>query len=230
MFCLFIYCYEVVVPSSDDDMMKIKSYLYRQGVTKILLQERAEHSLDSPHRNENDGPRYIFQIYSDDISVLESISNALWIDNFGNIDIDFPILYGFRLEQQIMAVRNVLSRELSDKSQSFVSYLVHYPGAPECPLEWHAHYIQTHSKIMIKFPRIIHVEIFTPVFWIHQKKMKTVKYFQRNSIGFETLQDLHDALRSPVITDMLRDSSNFPLFFGGSSHYPMYSHEFLISG
>ena len=100
-------------------------------------------------------------------------------------------------------------------------YLVHYPGPAEDLDAWLRHYLSHHAPIMMTFPNVRSVDVFTRIDWRDALPWQRVAYMQRNRIAFDSPTQLLAALASPVRDRMRQDHDCFPPFAGGSRHYPM---------
>ncbi len=101
------------------------------------------------------------------------------------------------------------------------TYLVHYPGWAEDLNAWLMHYIDSHTRVMARFPGIREVEVCTRLDWCSAVPWPRVHYMQRNKVVFDNAAALTAALNSPVRQAMRADFHEFPRFSDNNRHYPM---------
>ena len=122
---------------------------------------------------------------------------------------------------QAMLTRTFLPLTSTIAEPALCSYLVHYPGAAENFNEWLSYYVTHHPQIMLDYPNVRQVNVFTRVDWCESMPWTRVNYMQRNMLTFPSSELLAQALTSPVRARMREDNGRFPPFSGGACHYPM---------
>jgi hypothetical protein len=139
----------------------------------------------------------------------------------------WPSLAGLAVSQQAMITRPFPVPEPKTAvapHELRCSYLVHYPGHAEDLNAWLHHYLTHHPQLMMRFPGIREIEIFTRVDWFDSMPWRRVHHMQRNKLVFDSASALTAALESPALNDMRADYSRFPPFVGGNVHYPMHTY------
>jgi hypothetical protein len=101
------------------------------------------------------------------------------------------------------------------------SYLVTYEGAAEDQNAWIAHYIESHTNIMARFPGIREIEVGTRIDWCGFLPWPRIDAMLRNKVVFDDADALTTALNSPVRHDMRADYLRFPAFASTVTHFPM---------
>ena len=134
---------------------------------------------------------------------------------------DWLALQATEVTHQAMLTRTFLPLAKAADESSFCSYLVHYPGAAEDFNAWLAYYVAHHPHIMLDYPNVRQVCVFTRVDWCDSMPWTRVNYMQRNTLTFPSSQSLSEALTSPVRARMREDNARFPAFSGRARHYPM---------
>ena len=122
---------------------------------------------------------------------------------------------------QAMLTRSFLPLTRTIAKPALCSYLVHYPGPAEDFNEWLSYYITHHPQIMLDYPNVRQINVFTRVDWCDSMPWTRVNYMQRNMLSFPSSQLLAEALSSPVRARMREDNGRFPAFSGRACHYPM---------
>jgi hypothetical protein len=122
---------------------------------------------------------------------------------------------------QAMLTRSFLPLTRTIAEPALCSYLVHYPGPAEDFNEWLSYYITHHPQIMLDYPNVRQINVFTRVDWCDSMPWTRVNYMQRNMLSFPSSQLLAEALSSPVRARMREDNGRFPAFSGCACHYPM---------
>ena len=122
---------------------------------------------------------------------------------------------------QAMLTRSFLPLTSTIAEPALCSYLVHYPGAAENFNDWLSYYVAHHPQIMLDYPNVQQVIVFTRVDWCESMPWTRVNYMQRNMLSFPSPQLLAEALTSPVRARMREDNGQFPPFSGRACHYPM---------
>jgi hypothetical protein len=130
---------------------------------------------------------------------------------------------GDRMTQQAMLTRRFLSLDetaLRAVGEAY-SYLVHYPGHAPDFNAWLGYYVSHHPQIMVDYPDVLQVQVFTRLDWCDAMSCERVAHMQRNQLTFPSLDALMCALESPVRDRMRGDNRKFPEFHGGAIHYAM---------
>ncbi|CAE6789853.1 MULTISPECIES: ethyl tert-butyl ether degradation protein EthD [Paraburkholderia] len=122
---------------------------------------------------------------------------------------------------QAMLTRTFMPLTTTPAEPALCSYLVHYPGAAENFNDWLSYYVAHHPQIMLDYPHVRQVNVFTRVDWCESMPWTRVNYMQRNMLTFPSSQLLAEALTSPVRARMREDNGRFPAFSGRACHYPM---------
>jgi hypothetical protein len=138
---------------------------------------------------------------------------------------------GEQMTQQAMVTRTFLPlADLSNDTdgKQVCSYLVHYPGQAEDFNAWLGYYVRHHPQIMLEYPDVMQVQVFTRIDWCDALPFRRVSYMQRNQLTFPSVGVLMRALESPVRARMRSDNQQFPPFSGGAKHYAM--HTSLLKG
>ncbi|CAE6784018.1 hypothetical protein R69927_04074 [Paraburkholderia domus] len=134
---------------------------------------------------------------------------------------DWLALGASQVTHQAMLTRTFLPLTRTTTEPTLCSYLVHYPGTAENFNDWLSYYIAHHPQIMLEYPHVRQVNVFTRVDWCESMPWTRVNYMQRNMLTFPSSQLLAEALTSPVRARMREDNDRFPAFLGRACHYPM---------
>jgi hypothetical protein len=132
---------------------------------------------------------------------------------------------GDRMTQQAMLTRRFLTLDetaLRAVGEAY-SYLVHYPGHAQDFNAWLGYYVSHHPQIMLDYPDVLQVQVFTRLDWCDAMSFERVAHMQRNQLAFPSLDALMCALESPVRDRMRADNRQFPDFHGGAIHYAMHT-------
>jgi len=181
-----------------------------------------------PYLDDGRPPALAMQLYFPDIAMLEAaLAHDGHLAALGAPDA-LPSLRGAAVTQQAMLAR---SFPVPDANRGIASgeptctYLVTYEGAAEDQNAWIAHYIQSHTVIMARFPGIREVEVGTRIDWCGFLPWPRVDAMLRNKVVFDDAGALTAALNSPVRHDMRADYVCFPAFTGTVTHFPMITSE-----
>ena len=68
------------------------------------------------------------------------------------------------------------------------SYLVHYPGQAEDFNAWLGYYVHHHPQIMLDYPGVTQVQVFTRLDWCDAMPFERVAYMQRNQLTFPSIK------------------------------------------
>jgi len=122
---------------------------------------------------------------------------------------------------QAMLTRTFLPLPGMDGDSTLCSYLVHYPGSSEDLNAWLTYYLAHHPQIMLDYPDVLQVNVFTRIDWCDSMPWTRVNYMQRNMLTFASPEILLEALTSPVRARMREDNARFPMFSGAALHHAM---------
>lgn len=195
----------------------------------IHLPARARHhfSEDGPP------PRLALQLYYEGLEALEAplrVGGAL--HGLAKAP-PWAALRGVEVNHQAMYARGFPAADpayAADPGEPPCSYLVHYPGRAEDLNAWLDYYLDHHPQIMITFPRVREIEIYTRIDWRDAMPWTRVRHMQRNRMIFDSRAALEAALESPVLARMRADFRRFPPFSGGNIHYPMLTEDLVLEG
>jgi len=180
-----------------------------------------------PFANDGPPPRLALQLIFPDLPTLEfAIAADAHLQGLAAPNA-WPSLAGTVASQQAMTTRPFPVPDPEPAiamNEPHCSYLVHYPGHSEDLNAWLRHYLTYHPRLMMRFPGIRAIEIFTRVDWYDSMPWRRVHHMQRNKLVFDSEAALTAALESPVILDMRADYRHFPPFVGGNVHYPMHTY------
>lgn len=222
MISYFLTAREHTPPAETDAFAEFRTELARiPHLRHAELHRPAD--VETYHRD-GAAPRAAMRLVFDSIEALESqlmpggrllelAGSALWRH-----------VAGEQMTQQAMLTRSFLSSGHppagADDTQA-CSYLVHYPGQAEDFNAWLRHYVSHHPQIMLDYPDVMQVQVFTRLDWCDAMPFERVSYMQRNQLTFPSIDALMRALESPVRARMRKDNQNFPAFSGGAMHFAM---------
>ena len=103
-----------------------------------------------------------------------------------------------------------------------ISYVVRYHYPANDVERFIDHYTSHHPQIETRFPRITNIMCYLPIKWHDPTDLPYLGYMLGNEVVFESVEDLGNALTSPVMEDMGADFQQFPPFQGHDTHYPMH--------
>ena len=103
-----------------------------------------------------------------------------------------------------------------------ISYVVRYHYPANDVEQFIDYYTSHHPQIERRFPRITNIMCYLPIKWRDPTSLPYLGYMLGNEVVFESVEDLGNALTSPVIDEMSADFQQFPPFQGPSTHYPMH--------
>jgi uncharacterized protein (TIGR02118 family) len=132
-----------------------------------------------------------------------------------------PSLAGAQVTQQAMLARRFAVPDPALQAAPHCTYLVSYEGMAEDLNLWLAHYLAHHIPMMVLFPGIRAVEVFTRIDWCGALPWQRVDFMQRNKVVFDSPEALNAALNSPIRDEMRADFHKFPPFRGKNTHYSM---------
>ena len=190
----------------------------RKGLVFTPEQARDPYAKDPP------SPPLVLELYFADIADLEAaISAAGHLQALAQRP-SLPSLAKADVSQQAMIARGFPVPDpvfRTPPGERPCTYLVHYPGWAEDLNAWHTHYLDSHTRVMARFPGIREVEVCTRLDWCSGVPWPRVHYMQRNKVVFDSPAALTAALNSPVRQEMRADFAKFPAFSDNNRHYPM---------
>lgn len=193
------------------------------GLARGLIYTPAQ--THDPYLDDGRPPALALQLYFPDIAALEA---ALAQDGYLQALVErdaLPSLHGAAVTQQAMLARAFpVPDARSDGGAPGApgcSYLVTYEGVAADRNAWVAHYIESHTAIMARFPGIREVEVCTRLDWCGFLPWPRADAMLRNKVVFDDADALTAALNSPVRHDMRADFRRFPAFTGTVTHFPM---------
>jgi len=177
-----------------------------------------------PYAKEPPSPPLVLELYFADIADLEAaISAGGHLQALARRE-SLPSLANADVSQQAMIARSFPVPDPVFRTPSGgrpCTYLVHYPGWADDLNSWLTHYIDSHTRVMARFPGIREVEVCTRLDWCSGVPWPRVHYMQRNKVVFDSAAALTAALNSPVRQEMRADFAQLPAFSEGARHYPM---------
>ncbi|MFM0667116.1 EthD family reductase [Paraburkholderia sediminicola] len=222
MISYFLTAREHTSPAEADVFAEFRAELARIPLLRSAELHRPA-AVETYHRD-GAAPRAAMRLVFDSIEALESqlmpggqlrefAGSALWRH-----------VAGEQMTQQAMLTRTFLPLgrlpQGADSEQT-CSYLVHYPGQAEDFNAWLRYYVSHHPQIMLDYPGVMQVQVFTRIDWCDAMPFERVSYMQRNQLTFPSIDALMRALESPVRTRMRADNQNFPAFSGSARHFAM---------
>ena len=179
-----------------------------------------DHATD-PYSDDGRGPALVIELEFDDLAACEFALEAggplRRLADPGCV----PSLEGAEVRQQGFLARHYDVPDPRPEAVELCTYLVHYPGPAADVRAWHYHYAHYHPAIMVTFPGVREVAIYTPGEIISGLPFAPASAMQRNKVTFDDAAALDAALHSPVREAMRADFEQFPPFQGGNAHYPM---------
>jgi len=179
---------------------------------------------------EHASPQLVLQLYFAQLPALEAAAARAGPLAALCAPDQFPVLAKAEIVQQAMLVRHfaVPDPKLRNaKGEPHCTYLVSYEGEAEDPHAWHSHYLENHPKLMVTFPGIRELEIYTRLDWVSGLPWSRVNFMQRNKVAFDSTEALTQALNSPVRREMRAEFKAFPRFTGPNKHFAMATHVVL---
>jgi hypothetical protein len=175
-----------------------------------------------PYLHDGAPPLLALQLYFPEIATLEAA-----LGRAGHLQVlaagSFPSLAQAAVTQQAMVGRILPTpdpRFQTAPGELPCTYMVAYEGEAEDRIGWLTRYVASHGSIMVRFPGIRQVEIYTRLDWLGGLPWPRVDFMQRNKVVFDSPAALRAALSSPVRHEMRADFKRFPPFTGNNSHYP----------
>jgi len=181
-------------------------------------------SASDPYVKDERPPALVLQLYFNEPPDLEAavLHNGHLAALMSRIE--FPGLSCAEITQQAMIVRPFAVPEPAPQNspgEPYCTYLVSYQGEAEDLNAWLAHYLDSHTKHMARFPGIRELEVYTRFDWVSLLPWPRVNFMQRNKVAFDSPQALTEALHSPVRHEMRTDFKAFPPFTGPNTHFAM---------
>lgn len=222
MISYFLTAREHTSPAEADAFAEFRAELARIPLLRCAELHRPA-AVETYHRD-GAAPRAAMRLVFDSIEALESpLMPGGRLLNFAGSAL-WRHVAGEQMTQQAMLTRTY--RPLGHlpphaDSEETYSYLVHYPGQAEDFNAWLRYYVSHHPQIMLDYPDVMQVQVFTRLDWCDAMPFERVSYMQRNQLTFPSIDALMRALESPVRARMRADNQNFPAFFGGAKHFAM---------
>ena len=181
-------------------------------------------SASDPYVKDGAPPSLVLQLYFAELPELEAaVSHSSTLGALAS-HAEFPVLANAEIAQQAMLVRGFAVPDPTFKTLPGVphcTYLVSYEGEAEDLNAWHAHYLESHTAHMARFPEIRQLEVYTRLDWVSLQPWRRVNFMQRNKVVVDSAAALDRALHSPVRHAMRADFNAFPKFSGPNRHYAM---------
>ena len=130
---------------------------------------------------------------------------------------------GYKLTHDAM---DMVSYSVADENEpreltAPISYVVRYHYPADDVKGFIDYYTSHHPIIEKRFPRITNIMCYLPIKWRDPTDLPLLGYMLGNEVVFESVEDMGNALHSPVIDEMSADFDQFPTFQGCHTHYPM---------
>lgn len=194
------------------------------GLARLTV-HRAGGRAQDPAIAHGEGPQWAFQFYFDDLLALEAaLARGAALDCAWRGS-DMAALQDLRWSQQVMAVRRYALATAWPRQEKALrqacTYFVSYEGRAADDEAWLAHYLRHHPPLMKKLPALRALEVYSRVDCDSGLPISKSRALQRNLVMFDSLQELNDALHSPVRRELRADYESFPAFEGVSPHGAM---------
>ncbi len=174
---------------------------------------------DQPYSGDGPPPSLALQLDFRDLTAMEAaIGPRGYLQRLIDSEL-IPSLSGATVEHQAMLKRPF--RVMEPEMSRACTFLVAYPGRAADFPAWLSHYLSSHCPIMLRFPRIRGLEVYTRMDWCSGMPWKRADAMQRNKVVFDNVDDLQSSLASPVLDELREDVRRGPPAEGGSVHYPM---------
>jgi uncharacterized protein (TIGR02118 family) len=201
---------------------------------EALVYTPAEGVGDQPYAGDGPPPLLALQLDFEDIAALEAaIARGGHLQTLANAE-PLRSLAGARVEHQAMLKRpfraRALERDGGAADTSVCTFLVAYPGSASDFPAWLAYYLEHHTAIMLKFPGLLGLDVYTRIDWCSSMPWARAQAMQRNKVVFNSVRALGEALASPVLRELREDVRRAPPVEGGSVHYPMKTQRVLPLG
>jgi hypothetical protein len=220
--CLFV-SFRSATSQPDGELAKLDDLLCSTpGLDKALVHTAA--SASDPYVRDGPAPSLVLQLYFAELPALEATLSRAGSLRALTSRREFPALAEAELLHQAMLVRPFAVPEPEFRTASgepHCTYLVSYEGEAEDLNDWHAHYLENHTRQMAMFPGIRELEVYTRLDWVSLLPWARSSFMQRNKVVFDNAEALQRALHSPVRHDMRADFQKFPKFSGPNNHHAM---------
>ncbi len=189
------------------------------GVERIDRYEPTEFA-DDPYKDDRQEQVLTIQTVYRDIAALEQ---GLAAPAFQDLVKTVAGKATHRLSHEAM---EMLFYPVADESEARelrapVSYVVRYHYPANDVNHFIDYYVNHHPQVERGFPAIANIMCYLPIKWRDPTDLPGLGYMLGNEVVFESVEDLSNALKSPVMVDMAADFDLFPTFHGHSTHYPM---------
>jgi len=206
-------------PANPDEILAIEALLRDiPGLSAAMIYTPAPLDEQQPYSADGPPPPLALQLDFGDIALLEAALMRNGRLHELNDPERFPRLSGSRVEHQVMLARPF--RVLQTKA-SACTFLVAYPGPALNLPDWLAYYLRSHTAIMLKFPGLRALDVYSRVDWTSELPWRRMDAIQRNKVVFDDLRALSAALASSVLEELREDVRHAPPVEGSSVHYPM---------
>jgi hypothetical protein len=101
------------------------------------------------------------------------------------------------------------------------AYIVAYEGEPEDEAGWLTYYLDQHSLVVARLPRLLRLEVCTRIDWRSGLPWPRSRTFLRSTVNFASDHDLKAAFSSSVRLDIRADAGKLPAFTGDKPHLVM---------
>jgi hypothetical protein len=205
---------------SEADLQVLRRLLPRTpGLAEALIYAPAQEIALNPYSGDGGPPPLALQLDFTDIAALEAaLAPRGHLQQLADPR-QLPSLSDTHVEHQAMLKRSF--RAPPQHLRTLATFLVAYPGgAPDFPA-WLAHYLAGHIPIMLRFPNLQGLDVYTRIDWCSSMPWRRAEAMQRNKTVFTDTQALNESLASPVLDELRADVRRAPPAEGGSIHYPM---------
>src|SRR5262245_13741932 len=198
--CLFLSFWTHTDAPIDAELATLDAVLRATpGLDRALVHTAA--SASDPYLKDEGPPQLVIQLYFAELPKLEAA-----LARNGSLAAltsreRFPTLAAADVTQQAMVARAFAVPEPALRNAPgtpYCTYLVSYEGEAEDLNAWHAHYLETHTVHMARFPGLRELEVCTRLDWVGLLPWRRVNFMQRNKVAFDSPEALTQALHSPV--------------------------------
>jgi len=203
-------------PLAEADIERVVTVLRAvPGMSQALLHTPAQ--ARDPYLDDGPPPQLVLEC---DFPAIEPLEAALSLGGaFGAVGFS-----GAQVTQQAMLARRFAVPDpvfQTAHAAPHCTYLVSYEGVAADLNLWLSHYMAHHIPMMVRFPGLRALEVFTRIDWCSALPWRRVDFMQRNKVVFDSPAALGAALNSPVRDEMRADFHQFPPFSGKTTHYSM---------
>jgi len=220
--CLFLSFRSGAAPSTVENAKLDALVRATPRLVKGLMHSAANAA--DPYVRDGPPPSLVLQLYFAGLPELEqALSSRGHLAGLAS-SAEFPTLAPAEIAHQAMLVRPFAVPDPHFRTapgEPHCTYLVSYEGDAEDLNAWHAHYLESHTGHMAKFPGIRELEIYTRLDWVSLLPWTRQNFMQRNKVVFDSTDALQSALHSPVRHAMRDDFKRFPKFTGPNNHFAM---------